>query len=47
MTDVKDETIRALQEMVNELTARLINLRVQAGLQLGAKDKEIADLKEK
>jgi ribosomal protein L29 len=43
--EAKDETIQALQEMVNDLLAKLVNFRVQAGLQLKEKDREIASLK--
>ena len=43
--DNKDEVIAALSEMVNELTAKIVNLRVQFGLALKAKDKEIEELK--
>lgn len=34
MTDQKDETILSLQEMVGELTNKLINLRVSAGIKI-------------
>jgi hypothetical protein len=44
--DNKDEVIAALSEMVNELTAKIVNLRVQFGLALKAKDKEIEELKQ-
>jgi hypothetical protein len=40
----KDELIMALTEMVQELNARLINLRVEAGLKLKEKDAKIAEL---
>jgi hypothetical protein len=41
----KDELIIALSEMVQELTNKLINLRVDAGMKLKAKDAEIDRLK--
>jgi ribosomal protein L29 len=44
-SQAKDETILALQEVVNDLLAKLVNFRVQAGLQLKEKDREIASLK--
>lgn len=40
----KDEIIAALTEMVQELNAKLINLRVDAGLKLKEKDRQIEDL---
>jgi hypothetical protein len=43
--DRKDELILALTEMVQELVNKNINLRVDAGLQLKAKDAELARLK--
>lgn len=43
--DSKDETILALQELLSDLTNKLIAVRVQAGLALKAKDAEIADLR--
>jgi hypothetical protein len=41
----KDELILALSELVQELTNKLLNLRVQSGIALKAKDKEIDELK--
>jgi hypothetical protein len=41
----KDELIAALSEMVQELTTKVVNLRVQSGLVLKAKDREIEELK--
>lgn len=43
--DRKDYIIQALQEMVNELSNKLINLRVEAGVALAKKDEVIAELK--
>lgn len=40
--DRKDETILALQEMVHDLLAKLINLRVDAGIKLKEKDEQIS-----
>jgi len=34
MTDNKDEVIQALQEMIQELMSKLINLRVATGLKI-------------
>jgi hypothetical protein len=45
MDNTKDELIAALSEMVTELTNKIINLRVEAGLKLKAKDREIEELK--
>jgi hypothetical protein len=45
MDNNKDELVIALVEMVQELTNKIINLRVQYGLALKEKDKEIAELK--
>lgn len=46
MTDQKDETILALQEMVSELTSKLINLRIASGIKIKELNIEIAALKE-
>jgi len=40
----KDEIIAALNEMVLELQNKLINLRVEAGLKLKEKDRQIESL---
>jgi hypothetical protein len=42
--EAKDELIAALTEMVQELTNKIINLRVDAGLKLKQKDAKIAEL---
>jgi hypothetical protein len=47
MDERKDELIAALTELVNELTTKIVNLRVEAGLKLKEKDKEIEELKAK
>lgn len=43
--DKKDHLILALEELVREMMTKLVNLRVEAGMALAAKDKEIAELK--
>jgi hypothetical protein len=43
----KDELILALTEMVQELTSKIVNLRVEAGLQLKKQSKELEELKNK
>lgn len=43
--DHKDETILALQELVNELTTKLINLRVSAGIKIKKLNAQIDNLK--
>lgn len=43
--DQKDEIIVALQEMVSELTSKLINLRVATGLKIKELNAEIESLK--
>jgi hypothetical protein len=40
----KDEIIAALGELIQELTNKLVSVRVDAGLKLKAKDAEIAKL---
>ncbi len=45
--DRQPEIIIALEELVREMTSKLINLRVEAGLALKAKDAEIEELKKK
>jgi hypothetical protein len=45
MDERKDEVILALGELIQELTSKLINLRVETGLRFKAKDAEIARLK--
>lgn len=42
--DRQAEIIAALEELVRELTSKLVNLRVEAGLALKAKDAEIKRL---
>ncbi len=45
MDNRKDEIIAALSEMVQELQNKLINMRVEAGMKIKEKDREIAELK--
>ena len=43
--DQKDHIIQAMQEMVQDLTAKLINLRVASGIKLEKLEEELESLK--
>jgi hypothetical protein len=43
MIDRKDETILALQELVQELMSKLINFRIESGLKIKELEQRLKD----